>query len=487
MLQQPDQGRQHALQRRQGLHQRRQVHQGRVRRRNRHLQRRASPAPSTVRGAQRLQLRPAMCGCASDADCNDGNACNGVETCNLATLSCQSGTADQLRELDDACNVGVRQQRPAPPKRARSAWPRHQSCDDGNACTKTDGCLVRQVRGQQNSVDLQRAATSATTSATATPRPVRARTRTRRRLGCNDGNACTQTDTGRPGACVGGSNVPCTASDQCHSAGTCDTVAPATQNPHSHRLACDDGNKCTQSDACSAGGVRAATPWCARRATSATTSVPATRAPACARSRQGRRQRCDDEATPARSPTRVRAARGKGSKPMSARRSGQRATRSAPATPRRACARTHLADTTTTCNDSDACTTTDKCDGQGNCVGSWRHTCQPRRISRPTPATAPSGASWQTQPGPCDDKRGLHARSTRARRACVRRRPARQHQRRHGPTIPAARPTARTASTSSPTRRATLITGVYSGPIAFNDKGRTPILRTPGDPTPITP
>src|SRR5690606_19841565 len=30
--------------------------------------------------------------CTSDADCSDGNACNGAEVCNLATFTCQAGT-----------------------------------------------------------------------------------------------------------------------------------------------------------------------------------------------------------------------------------------------------------------------------------------------------------------------------------------------------------------------------------------------------------
>ena len=38
---------------------------------------------------------------------------------------------------------------------------------------------------------------------------------------CNDGNACTTGETCQAGACVGGAPVTCTASDSCHLAGTC--------------------------------------------------------------------------------------------------------------------------------------------------------------------------------------------------------------------------------------------------------------------------
>src|SRR2546425_8454799 len=37
---------------------------------------------------------------------------------------------------------------------------------------------------------------------------------------CNDGNACTQTDTRQSGTCVGSNPVTCAALDQCHVAGT---------------------------------------------------------------------------------------------------------------------------------------------------------------------------------------------------------------------------------------------------------------------------
>src|SRR5581483_11098336 len=39
---------------------------------------------------------------------------------------------------------------------------------------------------------------------------------------CNDGNACTQTDTCQSGSCVGSNPVTCLAADQCHTGGTCD-------------------------------------------------------------------------------------------------------------------------------------------------------------------------------------------------------------------------------------------------------------------------
>src|SRR5262249_14362916 len=68
------------------------------------------------------------------------------------------------------------------------------------------------------------------------------------------GNACTQVDTCKAGACTGASPVSCKASDQCHSAGTCDPTTGICSNPAKpDGTACDDGNACTALDGCHAG------------------------------------------------------------------------------------------------------------------------------------------------------------------------------------------------------------------------------------------
>src|SRR5262249_26082789 len=70
---------------------------------------------------------------------------------------------------------------------------------------------------------------------------------------CDDGNLCTQTDTCQSGTCMG-NPVVCTALDQCHNPGTCDTTSGMCSNPQKADLsACDDGNACTQTDSCMGG------------------------------------------------------------------------------------------------------------------------------------------------------------------------------------------------------------------------------------------
>src|SRR5438876_859942 len=78
---------------------------------------------------------------------------------------------------------------------------------------------------------------------------------------CSDGNACTQTDTCQSGTCTGANPVVCTASDQCHVAGTCNTATGLCSNPNaSNGTACSDGNACTQTDTCQGGSCTGSNP-----------------------------------------------------------------------------------------------------------------------------------------------------------------------------------------------------------------------------------
>lgn len=78
---------------------------------------------------------------------------------------------------------------------------------------------------------------------------------------CNDGNACTQVDACQAGACVGSAPVVCSATDPCRDPGVC---APATgicsQPAKPNGTACNDGNACTRTDSCQAGTCRGASP-----------------------------------------------------------------------------------------------------------------------------------------------------------------------------------------------------------------------------------
>src|SRR5205085_2277108 len=80
---------------------------------------------------------------------------------------------------------------------------------------------------------------------------------------CNDGNACTQTDACQSGVCTGSNPVTCTASDQCHDAGTCNPASGVCSNPpKANGTSCNDGNVCTQNDVCQAGSCAGANTSC---------------------------------------------------------------------------------------------------------------------------------------------------------------------------------------------------------------------------------
>src|SRR5205823_5016894 len=130
------------------------------------------------------------------------------------------------------------------------AKPDGASCNDGNACTRTDTCQSARCVGTEpvGSAARHECHTAGTcNSATGTcSNPAKADG-----APCNDANACTQTDVCALGTCVGTDPVVCTASDQCHAAGTCNPATGTCSNPAKpDGASCNDGNACTQTDTC---------------------------------------------------------------------------------------------------------------------------------------------------------------------------------------------------------------------------------------------
>lgn len=79
-------------------------------------------------------------------------------------------------------------------------------------------------------------------------------------LACDDDNACTQVDQCVVGQCVGSDPVICTASDQCHVPGTCSPATGLCDDPVApNGTLCDagDGSACTAPDVCISGECRA--------------------------------------------------------------------------------------------------------------------------------------------------------------------------------------------------------------------------------------
>src|SRR5207245_1301307 len=132
--------------------------------------------------------------------------------------------------------------------------------DDGSACTQTDTCAAGACVGANpvvcTAADQCHAVGACDPASGACSSPAKPNG-----TPCDDGNACTQTDTCPAGACVGANPVVCTAANQCHTAGTCDPATGACSNPAKpNGTSCNDANACTQSDTCQAGACVGANP-----------------------------------------------------------------------------------------------------------------------------------------------------------------------------------------------------------------------------------
>jgi hypothetical protein len=195
-------------------------------------------------------------GCQSSAPlvCDDGNACNGTETCDPVN-GCQSGTPITCTDPDGdpctgapTCDPGTGGCVDQPPP----------TCNDANPCTD-DSCIQFVGCSHVPNTDP-----------------------------CNDQNACTENDTCSGGVCVGtltpaaaacnaGDGDVCNGAESCNPAdGSClpgtpleiddgnpctdDVCDPVTGVSHIPNTApCDDGNACTTGDICG-GGTCAGTP-----------------------------------------------------------------------------------------------------------------------------------------------------------------------------------------------------------------------------------
>jgi hypothetical protein len=178
--------------------------------------------------------------------CTDGNACT--------TDSCQAGVCTSTNSvtctaLDQCHDVGTCDSATGgcsnPVKTNGSA------CTDGNACT-TDSCQAGVCTGTDSvtctALDQCHVAGTCDPSTGGCSNPAKSDG-----SACTDGNACTS-DSCQAGVCTGTNSVTCTASDQCHVAGTCDPSTGVCSNPNAENgTKCTDDNQCTGPDTCQNG------------------------------------------------------------------------------------------------------------------------------------------------------------------------------------------------------------------------------------------
>jgi len=169
----------------------------------------------TVCGVCTLLVLATGCDPCMNNPCNDGNACNGVETCTAENNQAVCGDGTPV-----ACDAGTVCTEPDGTCVDPCA---DVDCDDANPCT-TDACVV---------------ADDGTTSCSNVDE------------GCDDGDACTENDACDPadGSCAG-TAVVCDDGNACTD-DDCDTATGCITT--NNTAACDDGSACTENDVCAGG------------------------------------------------------------------------------------------------------------------------------------------------------------------------------------------------------------------------------------------
>ena len=188
--------------------------------------------------------------------CNDGNGCTQTDTCQAGACV---GSNPVTCTATDQCHVAGTCD-PHTGVCSNPAAADGTACSDGNACTQTDTCQAGACVGGNpvtcTASDQCHVAGTCDPATGQCSNPAVADG-----AACTDGNGCTQTDTCQAGACVGGAPVVCGASDQCHVAGTCNPATGQCSNPNAaNGTACNDGNACTQTDTCQAGACAGSNP-----------------------------------------------------------------------------------------------------------------------------------------------------------------------------------------------------------------------------------
>jgi cysteine-rich repeat protein len=195
---------------------------------------------------------------ADGSACNDGNTCTQTDTCQAG--ACSGANPVVCTPLDGCHDAGVCDTGTG--VCSNPAKPNGSACNDGNACTQTDTCSAGICTGTNPLVctasDPCHSAGVCNTTTGLCSNPAKPNG-----TACNDGNACTQTDACASGVCTGTNPVVCTASDQCHAAGTCNPGnGVCSDPPQPDGTACDDGDACTRADRCAAGVCAGPLPSC---------------------------------------------------------------------------------------------------------------------------------------------------------------------------------------------------------------------------------
>ncbi len=199
------------------------------------------------------------CGSTAVADgtsCDDSNLCSQVDTCQAGACT---GSNAVVCSASDQCHAAGTCS-PATGSCSNPSKPNGTTCNDSDLCTQTDSCQAGACVGSNPVVcsasDQCHAAGTCSPATGSCSNPSKPNGTT-----CNDSDLCTQTDSCQAGACVGSNPVVCSASDQCHAAGTCSPATGSCSNPSKpNGTTCNDSDLCTQTDSCQAGACVGSNP-----------------------------------------------------------------------------------------------------------------------------------------------------------------------------------------------------------------------------------
>ncbi len=332
--------------------------------------------------------------------CSDGDACTTGDKC--MSGSCQAGTpvtcaGDQCHDAG-TCN-------PSTGACDNAAKANGTACNDGSACTQSDTCQNGSCNGANPVVcsasDQCHVAGTCNPTSGACSNPVKPQGSS-----CNDGSACTQSDTCQAGNCTGANPVVCAAGDQCHGAGQCDAATGACSNPAlADGTTCNDGDACSQTDTCQAGSCTGADPVvCAASDQCHDAGSCDASTGACTNPAKADGSACGDGDACTQSDT-CQAGSCVGSSPVECSASDQChvAGTCDPATG--ACSNPAASDGSA-CSDSDACTQSDTCQA-GSCVGANPVQCtasdQCHTAGSCDPATGACSNPAASDGSACDD------------------------------------------------------------------------------------
>ncbi len=218
-------------------------------------------------------------------DCRDGVSCNGDESCNEATDTCDPGTStcntdEVCNTLTDACvltctgcNIGgvcygngqlnpLNSCEVCDTTQSNTAFSNNDgaTCDDGLFCTVSDTCSGGSCSGSPRSCDDGVSCNGTESCNEATDTCDRGTTTCNPDQLCNDQtDTCVPTCTGCivAGVCYGNGQL-----DPINPCRVCDTAQSTTAFSDNDGATCDDGMFCTVNDTCSGGSCSGSSRSC---------------------------------------------------------------------------------------------------------------------------------------------------------------------------------------------------------------------------------